>query len=200
MKKLLHIIPIIVIVISIIIGFNAGQKAKIKVSNFYVNAVNAVETTTKQNHPEQVFIPALSLVVDIENVGKADDGRMDVPQDENKAGWWTHGAKPGELGSMVLAGHIDRREGGAGIFFNLRDLNTGDEIRVRDKKGRVYVYKVTDKTIYNDENFPIEKVFAQKDKSRLNLITCSGFFDRTEENYVDRLVVYTELEEIIDSS
>jgi sortase A len=40
-----------------------------------------------------------------------------------------------------------------------------------------------------------ESFFGPSEKRMLNLITCTGYFDREIHNYIERLVVYTELVE-----
>jgi hypothetical protein len=47
--------------------------------------------------------------------------------------------------------------------------------------------------IYPYKDAPKEKIFAQNDMARLNLITCDGTWVKADKTYDERLVVYTKL-------
>lgn len=140
-------------------------------------------------------IPKLGVTAGVEHVGEDSEGRMDVPEDDDDVAWWKYGAKPGQTGSAVLAGHFDTRSGGAAVFYRLGKLKPGDEVTVADEDGDRLEFEVSEVKSYPDADFPIDLVFAQNDDQRLNLITCSGTFDRTVRNYTDRLVVFTRLKD-----
>jgi LPXTG-site transpeptidase (sortase) family protein len=142
--------------------------------------------------PQQLSIPKLNLTSQIEYVGLDANQRMDVPKDWNQVAWYQLGPKPGEQGSAVLAGHLDSPSGPA-IFYNLNQLESGDLISVTNQTGQQLQFEVTDKATYPDASFPLAQVFSQTDAHRLNLITCTGQFDKQTKNYSDRLVVFTKL-------
>lgn len=50
-----------------------------------------------------------------------------------------------------------------------------------------------EKVAYDKDDAPLRKIFGPTEKRMLNLITCTGYFDHDIHNYVERLVVYTEL-------
>jgi sortase (surface protein transpeptidase) len=142
--------------------------------------------------PRQLIVPKLNLTTDIEYVGLDDNQRMDVPQDWNQVAWYQLGPKPGEQGSAVIAGHLDSPTGPS-VFYHLNQLEPGDLIHTIDTLGQEHQFIVFDKATYSDANFPISLVFSQADARRLNLITCSGQFDKQTQNYSNRLVVFTRL-------
>ena len=146
-------------------------------------------------YPEKLIIPKLNVRANVESVGEDDSGRMDVPKDDLNVAWWKYGAKPGGLGNAVLAGHLDTKIGDPAVFYELNNLEVGDEITVKDIENNTLTFIVSAKEIYIDDSFPLDEVFGATDKTRLNLITCTGYFDRGEKNYSDRLVVYSELKE-----
>jgi sortase (surface protein transpeptidase) len=121
------------------------------------------------------------------------DGRMDVPGSSFTVGWWKLGTIPGELGSAVIDGHFDTPQGKPGVFYDLGKLSADDQIIVLDEYGHDLRFAVRSVSSVSDNNFPLEKVFADSSGRRLNLITCSGTWDRALKNYSDRLVVYSEL-------
>ncbi len=144
--------------------------------------------------PLTLSIPKLHVEGLIESATLDEKKRMDMPTDYNKLGWYINGPKPGEVGNAVIAGHFDK-PGGPAIFYNLENLDKGDEIEVFDKKGQKQKFIVTDKKIYDAKDFPIDTVFGQSNEKNLNLITCDGIFDKNEKNYEKRLVVFTRLVE-----
>lgn len=154
-----------------------------------------LEEVQAQQHvadPAKITIPKLDVEANIELVGEDENGRMGTPQDYKNAGWWQYGAKPGEVGSAVIAGHVDTPDGQLGIFYKLDQLEPGDRIIVHDQDGVVHTFEVVFVQIYEDDEFPVDVVFERSDTKRLNLITCSGNFILDEQNYEDRLVVFAE--------
>ncbi|PFG03014.1 class F sortase [Bacillus sp. es.036] len=142
--------------------------------------------------PDQLSIPAINVDANVEHVGQLPDGQMDVPRDDRNVGWYEPGAKPGERGNAVLAGHVDNKTGPS-VFFHLGDLEAGDLVTVTDEHGLAYDFEVHAVESYPRNNAPLEKVFGTSSKSSLNLITCTGTFDRDAGTHEERMVVYTTL-------
>jgi sortase (surface protein transpeptidase) len=117
---------------------------------------------------------------------------MDVPKRYDTVGWYELGTRPGEIGSAVIAGHLDSKTGPA-IFWRLRDLRPGDDIFVRSDDGVERRFIVRETETYPYDAAPLERIFAAANGADLNLITCGGTFDRRSENYDQRLVVFTTL-------
>lgn len=143
--------------------------------------------------PQTLNISKINVSAAVESVSKDSEGRMDVPKDADNVAWYNLGPRLGEKGNVVIAGHFDRVDGSPAIFYNLANLNIGDEIEVTDASGSKFKYKVTDKKNYPVESFPLQEVFGATDKYRLNLITCEGTFNRSVNSYSHRTVVYSEL-------
>lgn len=151
-------------------------------------------TQSKAGLPVTFSIPKLGVKnAAVESVGLDKENKMDVPKDADNVGWYNLGAKPGEIGSAVMAGHLDKKDGSPAVFYNIKDLKQGDEISVSDEDGNNYTFIVTDVKTYELSKFPLEEVFAKNDKARLNLITCEGTFNKSSQLYSHRLVVYSEL-------
>jgi len=143
--------------------------------------------------PVALSIPRLNVSTQVEWVGQDAEGRMDVPKLDENVAWYERGPQPGEIGSAVIAGHYDAKDGGPAVFYNLNQLKVGDEIVVTGNNQEKLTFVVTRLATYKDANFPLEEVFAMTDGRRLNLITCGGQFDQVTQNYSDRLVAYSEL-------
>jgi sortase A len=144
--------------------------------------------------PQVLQIPHINVQAAVEPVGLDQDRRMDVPKAYQNVAWFRFGPDPGEVGSAVIAGHLDSPQGAA-VFAKLDELKPGDEIVVRDYLNLPKVFEVEKVELYSDQNFPISEVFEKADARRLNLITCAGTFDRAKQLYSDRLVVFSKLKE-----
>lgn len=93
---------------------------------------------------------------------------------------------PGELGNAAIAGH---RTGHGGPFYDLDDLDPGDEILVTTRLGQAYVYLVTDSLIVDPTDY---QVITDSDPSlaTLTLVTCDPIGTSSR-----RLVVHSTLDQ-----
>ncbi|KAA0544604.1 class F sortase [Bacillus sp. BGMRC 2118] len=142
--------------------------------------------------PKMIEIPAIGVKTKIEKVGRTDNGEMEVPKGMDTVGWFEPGPMPGERGNAVMAGHVDSKTGPA-VFYKLDQLKIGDEITVTGVKGESKVFVVTNMKSYPRKEAPVEDIFDFSYSSQLNLITCSGEFDRVQQTHKERLVIYTTL-------
>ncbi|GAF63288.1 putative sortase [Bacillus sp. TS-2] len=147
--------------------------------------------------PEFLQIPKLDISTNIIEVGQLEDGSMGVPDNDIDVGWYEPGPLPGEKGNAVLAGHVDSRTGPA-IFYELDQLEVGDEIIIQDSNGEQLLFEVEKMESFPYDDAPLSEIFGSSDEKRLNLITCTGVFNREQGTHEDRLVVFTKLVE--DSS
>jgi sortase (surface protein transpeptidase) len=151
------------------------------------------EEKPKPGNPKTLLIPKLQIGAPIEPVSLDGEGKMAVPTAAENVGWYSLGLKPGEKGSAVLAGHLDKVDGTAAVFYNLHQLEAGDRIIVIDDKEMSYEFLVTEKRIYGFDQVPMRDVFANFNYPGLNLITCGGNFNYMTGNYSHRSVVYSKL-------
>jgi sortase (surface protein transpeptidase) len=138
--------------------------------------------------PVRVEIPAIGVSAPLVRLGVSPDGTMEVPGDFRVAGWFTGGPQPGQLGPAVIAGHVDSRTGPA-VFYRLRDLRPGDQVRVTRADGLVVRFEVESLASYPKRSLPDEAVWGATTAPALRLITCAGTFDRARGSYRDNLVV-----------
>lgn len=165
------------------------------VSQNSYQASNSVAGMTISSLPKVLRIPKLSVVAKVESVGLDQQGKMDVPKEVADVGWYKLGFKPGEHGSAVMDGYLDTKTGAPAIFYNISQLLLEDEIIVEDEEGKEFKFRVIKKASYPYNGFPLQEVFASNGKARLNLITCVGEWDKSSQNYSQRMVVYSELVE-----
>src|SRR5258706_1234153 len=146
--------------------------------------------------PARLSIPAIGVNAPIEGVGITSSGDLAVPAQKpwEDAGWYASGPLPGELGSAVIDGHLDRPGGYPAVFWRLRDLHVGNEVVVVDTQGKTQHFRVTAIAYYPPQSAPIQEIFANQSGKYLNLITCAGDWIPSQHQTTLRLVVYTSLE------
>ncbi|WLR55964.1 class F sortase [Mesobacillus subterraneus] len=144
-------------------------------------------TQEKGMVPINLTISSIGLDAKIIPVGLQEDGAMEVPEDVMEIGWYTKGARPGEKGNAVLAGHVDNYLG-KGVFFDLENVSIGDEVVLSDQ-GTSLRYKIVKIESYPYDDGPIEEIFGFTSQKRIQLITCTGWFNPLTKNHEERLVV-----------
>ena len=141
--------------------------------------------------PERLVIPIINVNAQIQIVGTDSFGRMEMPSNYTDVAWYKSGARPGERGNAVIDGHLDTATTSDAVFAMLSLLKPDDDIYGWDKAGQKIHFRVTAKEMYEETKSPLEKIFGQTDKAKLNLITCDGVWDPKTKNYSKRLVVYS---------
>ena len=141
----------------------------------------------------RLLIPAIGVNAAIESVGIRSSGAMDTPRQNpwSDVGLYTDGSHPGQQGSAVIAGHLDRPGGGPAVFWRLRELQVGDEVQVVDAQGKMLYYHVTRIAMYPLQDPPVQDIFGNTNGKFLNLTTCAGDWIPTQHQMTMRLVVYT---------
>jgi LPXTG-site transpeptidase (sortase) family protein len=144
----------------------------------------------------RIEIPAIALTAPIEAVGVKDNGSMEVPSHNQweGVGWYKFGTFPGEQGSAVIDGHLDRPGGLPAVFWNLDRLSAGDAIEVVNPGQKMLVFKVITLQYYQPQAAPLLKIFDDRSGSYLNLITCAGAWIAAAHQTTLRLVVYAQLQ------
>lgn len=146
--------------------------------------------------PVKILIPKLDVEAKIQSVGKTTAGNMGTPSGTNKykeVAWYKGGAKPGEIGNAVVAGHLDNGYGLSAVFKRLSELEVGDSIFTIDSAGAVSQFRVVKKAFYGLDSAPLSDIFGYSNRANLNLITCDGAWISSQRQYDKRLVVYTTL-------
>jgi hypothetical protein len=138
--------------------------------------------------PVRLEVPAIGLSSPLVRLGLNRDGTMQVPDDFQVPGWFTGGPQPGQLGPAVIAGHVDSRTGPA-VFYRLRDLRPGDQVRIVRADGLVVRFEVEALASYPKQALPDDQVYGATTAPVLRLITCAGSFDRARRSYRENLVV-----------
>ena len=113
-----------------------------------------------------------------------------MPASTSVAGWYTGGPRPGQVGSAVIAGHIDSY------------LRAGRVLPAAPAAARVTASTSgrptarwrcsasTPEHSYPKDHFPTQQVYGPAPDPELRLITCGGTFDPAIGSYLNNVVVY----------
>lgn len=141
-----------------------------------------------KNYPARLSIPTLKIDAKIQKVGIAKNGNMATPSNFTDIGWYKYGTVPGDMGSAVMAGHVDNGLAFSGVFKRLGDLKKDDDVYVKMDNGKSLHYVVTKSAIY-DYDAEVPEVFTENDDRYLKLITCTGTWMESNRTHNKRLVV-----------
>ena len=172
---------------------STGKPAPIVVPSFTDPAKGLV---LNPSVPVSLTIPALGVKSALLDLGLNPDGTVQVPSltdPDSKAGWYKNSPAPGSVGPAIILGHIDSRQYGPGVFYELGKLKPGSEVDVTRQDGTVAVFKIDGVRSYPKNNFPTKDVYGNIDHAGLRLITCGGTFDPSKSSYESNIVAYASL-------
>lgn len=143
--------------------------------------------------PIRLKIPKINVDTVLEQVGLTSQGAVDVPDDITNAAWFDLGQLPGENGSAIITGHYGWENGLPAVFNDLHKLQKGDKLYVEDEKGTTITFVVRESRSYDRKAYASEVFGSDDKKPHLNLITCQGLWDKANETYTQRLVVFADI-------
>ena len=145
--------------------------------------------------PIMLSVPSAGINSFIEPLGTLPNGDMATPTQNPwvDSGWYSAGPHPGEQGSAVIDGHLDRPGGAPAVFWYLRNVHAGDPVYVTEKDGKQLRFHVTHIAYYTPQDAPLQDIFGNRSGIYLNLITCAGDWIPDQHQTTQRLVVYTTL-------
>ena len=149
-----------------------------------------------ESHPVAVSIPKLDVESELVDLRIDDSGAMEVPVEGADAGWYALGPTPGALGPAVIAGHVTWDQSPA-VFYDLKTLKVGDEVKVTRADGRTAIFSVEGVETFAKDRFPTDTVFGTIDHAGLRLITCGGTYDSAANRYLDNVVVFASLVDVV---
>ncbi|MGE6575107.1 class F sortase [Paenibacillus xylanexedens] len=204
MTKRSYII-MLMLVISVLIVFNVWGTSfqKDEIHSFPIHQEvfkskheNTSELNTKYTlktfKPVRICIPTVQMSTKLVPVGLQLDGRLGVPESSLLAGYFKDGVMPGEPGNALIAGHVDDYKG-PGVFYPLKKLKPDALVFLFDAEHRYLTFRVEQVEAYFTKEAPLDRIFGDTNDSRLNLITCTGIYNRNKKEHEQRLVVYTRL-------
>ena len=146
--------------------------------------------------PIRLMIPAIGVSAKIVDEGLDADGALQVPPltdaGVREAGWYDLGPAPGQVGSAIIAGHVDSYHA-AGVFYDLGRLVPGNAVEVTLADGETVHFTVTSVQEYPKAHFPAREVYGPEPYQALRLITCGGAFDEATGRYLSNIVAYARM-------
>jgi sortase (surface protein transpeptidase) len=152
--------------------------------------VEAKSIPTAKPVPVSLEIKSIGLKAPLIKTGTGKSGELVVPGNPDIAGWYEKSANP-----TVITGHLDSKAG-PGVFWNLRKLKSGDEIRILEDDGSIAIYKVERKQNYSQNAFPTQAVYSPTPQQSLRIITCHGKYNPVTKSYSDNLVIFATLSRV----
>ncbi|MEW2636127.1 class F sortase [Streptomyces sp. NPDC048389] len=145
--------------------------------------------------PTRLVIPQIGVDAPFTDLAIGSSGALDAPpaDDVNLVGWFAAGVSPGELGTSIIAGHVDTLTSPA-VFAELSELKKGHRFHVRRKDGTTATFVVDSVQSFHKDGFPDKRVYADTPDAQVRLITCSGSYDRKAKDYTENLVVFAHLD------
>jgi LPXTG-site transpeptidase (sortase) family protein len=146
----------------------------------------------------RLVIPEIDVDAPLDAEAIQADGVMPTPLDPELVAYYDMSAyhpgsehRVGFGGNAVFAGHVDYIDYGPAVFWDLDELEPGDEVQVLLDDGTVYRYAV----VWN-QKWPVEEVpwwdevFEVNGRDAVTLITCAGSWDGRK--YSDERAVRAE--------
>ncbi|MFI1393363.1 class F sortase [Streptomyces sp. NPDC020681] len=145
--------------------------------------------------PTRLTIPEIAVDAPFTGLTLGRSGELNAPpaDDTNLVGWFTSGVTPGELGTAIVAGHVDTMTGPA-VFAQLSVLQPGSRIDIAREDGSTATFRVDSVDSFSKADFPNERVYADTPDAQLRLITCGGDYDRKAKDYTENVVVFAHLD------
>ncbi|MFA6000016.1 MAG: class F sortase [Candidatus Paceibacterota bacterium] len=144
--------------------------------------------------PVRLKIPRIKINSIFEHVGLTPEGAVDSPKGPSNVAYFTDSPRPGEIGSSIIDGHSGWKNNIPAVFDNLYKLRKGDRIYVEDDKGNTITFIVREIRKYNPNADAIDVFSSNDGKAHLNLITCTGIWNKVKKSRSERLVVFTDRE------
>lgn len=148
--------------------------------------------------PRYFSIPSLGIHNSrVFEIGVNANGEMGTPYNIHDVGWYVNAAAIGSNGTAIINAHGG--DMGYGIFRSLPNIQPGAEIIIEMGDGKIYKYKVVDKTtkkIGDDADQYMSTAFTSPTSGvgSVTLITCTGDWWLNSQTYSDRLFVRATLE------
>lgn len=141
--------------------------------------------------PRYLIIPKLSVDARIISVGVNSQGALETPSNVYDTAWYNESAQPGQLGAMLINGHISSWTT-HGVFYGLKTLQPGDAIDIQGGNGAVFTYQVVKTQIYaaNSVDMAMAMKSIKPGKPGLNLISCTGDVISGTSEFNERIIVF----------
>ena len=142
--------------------------------------------------PRYINLPTIEASGCIIKVGVDQHNAIAAPASIYLAGWYTGSALPGSEGVSLIDGHVSGKYSD-GIFKHIKNLKPADEFSVEfgdGSKKQFEVVSVNSYSINDSKDFMLRQ--DSNISNQLNLITCTGSFDKQSQQYEQRVIVVSK--------
>lgn len=142
--------------------------------------------------PKYITLPTIKAEGFLRKVGVDQNKQVATPDNIHMAGWFVETVRPGQKGNSIIDGHVSGWVNN-GIFKDLIKMKPGDVYTVEFGSGDKKQFKVKEV-----KDVPVADaasiLFSQDPEitSQLSLITCGGKFNRSTNQYENRVIVISE--------
>lgn len=146
------------------------------------------------DQPKRIIISSIGVSAYIQKVSLDKTGRLAAPSNIHLAGWYTNSVPPGDIGLSVIDGHVSGRYDSEAVFARLGQAAVGSKFDIEFGDGSIRHFEVTEKKRIAEAETS-ELLFSKNPQidKQLNLVTCSGAFDKDSGSYPDRTIVITKV-------
>ncbi len=142
--------------------------------------------------PKYITLPSIKAEGFLRKVGVDQNKQVATPDNINMAGWFVDTVRPGQKGNSIIDGHVSGWVNN-GIFKDLIKMKAGDIYTVEFGNGDKKEFKVKEV-----KDVPVADaasvLFSQDPEitNQLSLITCGGKFNRSTNQYENRVIVISQ--------
>ena len=148
--------------------------------------------------PFQLIIPRIGVDATVNTFGLDSNFVPEVPRNGQEVAWYDWSSEPGTGSNAVLAGHVTWS--GAGVFYDLNQLSSGDQILLRSGDGAELSYTVAETFLIDPDDPSSLAVMAPTNDDTITIITCGGTYSPTGGQfggqYSDRRIVRATLSQV----
>lgn len=111
------------------------------------------------------------------------DGVMQSPSGPLVVAWYTISSPLGERGNTMLYGFTDFPDFGPAAFYDLDEVEKGDELSVVGEDNRAYAYKVATVKTYDQQSVPLQELFNGTGGETVTLLADTEPWDEASQMY-----------------
>lgn len=149
----------------LIFSLRAYQQSREKILSFS-QVPQLIQEAPEDLLPIQILIPKIKVDLSVSQA-KASGTAWEIS--EIGASYLVGSGVPGRKGNVVIYGHNKAK-----LFGPIRWIEIGDEVKVKNKMGEEFTYKVDQTKIVSPNQV---EVLAATEDATLTLYTCTGFLD-----------------------
>lgn len=143
----------------------------------FSQAPSISELVEEEDLPERIVVPKIKVDLAV-TPAKVIDDKWEIS--ESGVSYLLGSGIPGKEGNVIIYGHNKNH-----LFGPIRWLEKNEEIKVINKKGEEFIYKIKETKTVSPK---MVEVLAPTEDATLTLYTCTGFLDR------ERFVVVAKLQ------